>query len=87
MLFYKQECPLINKLIRVFLRDQIQKLLSYCNINNLNVLLIFREDHSSKTFNRPKSKKLILYVKTNKLKIDQLLFAERDHFSRNTTES
>ncbi len=69
------------------LRDQEQKLLNYCNINNLNVLLIFREDHSAKTFNRPEFKKLILYVKTNKLKIDQLLFTKWDRFSRNTTES
>ena len=31
------------------LRDQEQKLLTYCENNNLNVLHIFREDFSAKT--------------------------------------
>lgn len=69
------------------LRDQEQKLLNYCNTNNLNVLSIFREDHSAKTFNRPEIKKLIQYLKANKLKADQILFTKWDRFSRNTTES
>ncbi|GAA3594727.1 recombinase family protein [Flavivirga amylovorans] len=69
------------------LRDQEQKLLNYCNLNNMNVLMIFKDDHSAKTFNRPEFKRLVQYVKTNKSKIDQLLFTKWDRFSRNTTES
>ncbi len=69
------------------LRDQEQKLLNYCSINNLNVISIFREDHSAKTFNRPEFKKLIGFLKKNKSKVDGLLFTKWDRFSRNTTES
>ena len=69
------------------LRDQEQKLLNYCNSNNLNVLAVFKEDHSAKTFNRPEFKKLLLFVKNNKSKVQQLLFTKWDRFSRNTTES
>jgi DNA invertase Pin-like site-specific DNA recombinase len=69
------------------LRDQEQKLLNYCNSNNLNVLAVFKEDHSAKTFNRPEFKKLLVFVKNNKSKVQQLLFTKWDRFSRNTTES
>ena len=68
-------------------RDQEQKLLNYCKINDLNVLEIFREDYSAKTFNRPEFKKLLAYCKKNKKSIHQLLFIKWDRFSRNTTES
>jgi DNA invertase Pin-like site-specific DNA recombinase len=69
------------------LRDQEQKLLNYCSVNNLNVISIFREDHSAKTFNRPEFKKLLTFIKSNKSKAQQLLFTKWDRFSRNTTES
>ena len=62
------------------LRDQEQKLLNYCNSNNLNVLAVFKEDHSAKTFNRPEFKKLLLFVKNNKSKVQQLLFTKWDRF-------
>ncbi len=69
------------------LRDQEQKLLNYCEINNLNVLAIFSEDHSAKTFNRPEFKKLLGFITKNKSKVHQLLFTKWDRFSRNTSES
>ena len=69
------------------LRDQEQKLLNYCSINNLNVVCIFREDHSAKSFNRPEFKKLIAQIKQKNLLIDGLLFTKWDRFSRNTSES
>ena len=69
------------------LRDQEQKLLNYCSINNLNVVSIFRDDHSAKTFNRPEFKKLIGFIRKNISKIDGLLFTKWDRFSRNTSES
>ena len=43
------------------LRDQEQKLINYCQTNNLNILEIFREDYSAKTFKRPEFKKLLDY--------------------------
>jgi DNA invertase Pin-like site-specific DNA recombinase len=69
------------------LRDQEQKLLNYCSVNNLNVVSIFRDDHSAKTFNRPEFKKLISFIKKNKSKVNQVLFTKWDRFSRNTLKS
>lgn len=69
------------------LRDQEEKLLSYCSNNNFNVLSIYREDHSAKTFNRPEFKKLMSNVRTNRKIVDQVLFTKWGRFSRNTTES
>ncbi len=69
------------------LRDQEQKLLNYCENNNFNVLHIFREDYSAKTFKRPEFKKLLEYCKKNKKDVHQLIFIKWDRFSRNTAES
>jgi site-specific DNA recombinase len=69
------------------LRDQEQKLLSYCQMNNLNVLGIYKEDYSAKSFKRPEFKKLLDFCKKNKRNINQLLFIKWDRFSRNTAES
>jgi DNA invertase Pin-like site-specific DNA recombinase len=69
------------------LRDQEEKLLRYCSENNLNVLEIYREDYSAKTFNRPEMNKLIAHCKRDHRTIDQLLFVKWDRFSRNTSES
>lgn len=69
------------------MRDQEDKLLKYCSDNRLNVLQIYREDYSAKTFNRPEMKRLIAYCKKHHSDIDQLLFVKWDRFSRNTLES
>ena len=67
------------------LRDQNQKLLNYCENYNLNVLHVFKEGLSAKTFNRPEFKKLLDFTKKNSSKIHQILFTKWDRFSRNTT--
>lgn len=69
------------------LKDQEQKLLSYCSLNDLNVLSIYCDDHSAKDFNRPEFKKLFAFAKNNKSHVDQVLFTKWSRFSRNTTES
>lgn len=69
------------------LRDQEEKLLKYCNDNRLNIIEIFREDYSAKTFNRPEMKKLIGYCRKNHRDVEELLFVKWDRFSRNTAES
>jgi len=69
------------------LRDQEQKLLNYCKLHDLEVVYIFREDYSAKSFNRPEFKNLLNYCKTNKHLVDKLLFLKWDRFSRNTAES
>ena len=69
------------------LRDQEQKLIDYCKINHFNIVSIYREDHSAKTFNRPEFKKMMDFCKKNKNQVDQILFVKWDRFSRNTHES
>ena len=69
------------------LRDQEQKLINYCKLNDLNVLDIYREDYSAKTFKRPVFNKLLEFCKKNKREVHQLIFIKWDRFSRNTSES
>ena len=69
------------------LRDQEQKLITYCQMNNLNVMAIYREDYSAKTFKRPEFKKLLEFCKKNKKSVNQVIFIKWDRFSRNTAES
>ena len=69
------------------LRDQEQKLMAYCQLNNLNVMAIYREDYSAKTFKRPEFKKLLEFCKKNKKSVNQVIFIKWDRFSRNTAES
>jgi site-specific DNA recombinase len=69
------------------LRDQEQKLIHYCKLNNLNIVAIYREDHSAKTFNRPEFKKLLAYCKKHKKHIDEILFVKWDRFSRNAGQA
>jgi len=69
------------------LRDQEKKLLQFCKEQHLNVIAIYREDYSAKTFNRPEFKKLLSFCKKNKKKVDELLCIKWDRFSRNTAES
>ncbi|MEN9928328.1 MAG: hypothetical protein RLZZ231_249, partial [Bacteroidota bacterium] len=61
--------------------------LNYCKANDLNVLEIYREDYSAKTFKRPVFSKLLEYCKKNKKEVHQLIFIKWDRFSRNTSES
>lgn len=69
------------------LRDQEEKLKSYCKINNIEIVGIYREDYSAKTFNRPEFKKLMQFAKKNTKIVDEVLFIKWDRFSRNTTAS
>ncbi|WP_394338242.1 recombinase family protein [Flavobacterium aciduliphilum] len=69
------------------LRDQEQKLMTYCQTNNLNIIAIYREDYSAKTFKRPEFKKLLDFCKKNKKSVNQVIFIKWDRFSRNTAES
>ncbi len=66
---------------------QIEKLSSYCLNNEIQIIKIFREDHSAKDFRRPEFQKMLEFISSNKNKIDLLLFTTWDRFSRNVTES
>lgn len=64
--------------------EQEERLLQYCEINNLHVTAIFREDYSAKDFNRPAWKKLIITIKKNRNKPSgKIIFLKWDRFSRN----
>ena len=68
-------------------RDQKAKLLKYAELNQIEVIKVFEEDYSAKTFDRPEFKRLYQFVKENKKDIDLMLFIKWDRFSRNAGES
>lgn len=66
------------------LPEQEDRLLKYCEYNNIEVKGIFREDYSAKNFNRPEWKRLLTVIKARKSKEDNnILFVKWDRFSRN----
>ena len=66
------------------LPEQEDRLLKYCEYNNIEVKGIYREDFSAKNFNRPEWKKLIAEVRSKSSKEDKhILFIKWDRFSRN----
>lgn len=56
-------------------------------INDITVRDVIYEDHSAKTFNRPKWKTLLLSLKKHKNKTDLVLFTKWDRFSRNAGDA
>ena len=66
---------------------QVEKLVAHCRKENIEVVNVFKEDHSAKDFNRPEFKKFIQYITKNRNKVDLLLVATWDRFSRNVSES
>ncbi|QSB27839.1 recombinase family protein [Flavobacterium sp. CLA17] len=66
------------------LPEQEDRLLRYCEQNQIAVRGIFREDFSAKDFNRPEWKKIINTLKKHKKSPpDSILFIKWDRFSRN----
>ena len=66
------------------LPEQEDRLLKYCEVNDIEVKGIYREDYSAKNFNRPEWKKLISVIKNDRGKIENnILFIKWDRFSRN----
>lgn len=65
------------------LPEQEDRLLKYCEYNNIEVKGIYREDFSAKTFNRPEWKKLIAAIKSKPKQDKNILFIKWDRFSRN----
>lgn len=65
------------------LPEQEDRLLRYCEQNQITVKGIFREDFSAKTFNRPEWKKIIKTLKRNRNRHpENILFIKWDRFSR-----
>ena len=62
------------------LRHQEERLRSYCQFQNIEVLGLFKDDHSAKTFKRPAFQELLLKLKKNKMAANLLLFTKWDNF-------
>jgi DNA invertase Pin-like site-specific DNA recombinase len=65
------------------LPEQEDRLLKYCEYNDIVVKGIFREDFSAKNFNRPEWKKLLATIRKESSGEDNILFIKWDRFSRN----
>ena len=66
------------------LPEQEDRLLKYCEFNNIKVKGIYREDFSAKNFNRPEWKELITILKRSSgREANNILFVKWDRFSRN----
>lgn len=66
---------------------QEEALIRHCKREGIEVLKMYREDHSAKDFNRPEFIKIMEYAKANKNRVDYLLFTSWDRFSRNITDA
>jgi site-specific DNA recombinase len=62
---------------------QEERIRRYCVSHDYNIIGVYREDESAKTFNkRPEMQKIIAFIKANHGKVDKLLFLRWDRFSR-----
>ena len=66
---------------------QEERLRKFCEINGYEVVSVYREDYSAKTFNRPRFNELLAFLKKNKNKANLLVFTKWDRFSRNTADA
>ena len=69
------------------LQHQEERLKKYCELQNIQVLELFKEDYSAKTFQRPEFTKLLSFLKKNRHMADLLLFTKWDRFSRNAADA
>ena len=69
------------------LQHQEDMLRRYCDINHYDIVDIYTEDYSAKTFDRPEWKKIMTFVQQNKNLVDAIVFLRWDRFSRNLYES
>lgn len=69
------------------LRYQEERLLKYCELQNIKVVSLFQEDHSAKSFERPEFTKLLTLLRKNRGEANLLLFTKWDRFSRNAGDA
>ncbi|MDI1355351.1 MAG: recombinase family protein [bacterium] len=69
------------------LKHQDEYLRKYCEIQSIQVVDIFQEDYSAKTFVRPAFNQLLKKLKDKKLKANLLIFTKWDRFSRNAPDA
>ena len=69
------------------LLHQEERLRTYCDLQGFNIVALYREDYSAKTFDRPEFRKLLIFLKKSKGAADLLLFTKWDRFSRNAGDA
>ncbi len=69
------------------LKHQEERLRSYCQFQNIDVVGLYKDDHSAKTFERPAFQQMLAFLKKNKKSADLLLFTKWDRFSRNAADA
>lgn len=68
-------------------RSQEDFLRKFCELKGYTIRQVIFEDHSAKTFNRPKWKNYLLDLKRHRGKTDFVLFLKWDRFSRNAGDA
>ena len=70
------------------LQVQEERICRYCEAKDYNVIKVYKEDESAKTFEkRPEMMRIVDYIKKNKGKVQKLLFLRWDRFSRDLTSA
>lgn len=69
------------------LQHQEERLRKYCEMQNIEVTHVYKDDYSAKTFNRPEFTRLLNGLRKHRAKVDLLLFLKWDRFSRNTGDA
>ncbi|HEY4062021.1 MAG TPA: recombinase family protein [Puia sp.] len=68
-------------------RNQEEVLKKYCELHRIAVKRVVFEDHSAKTFNRPRWQSLLSELRRHKGQTDLILFTKWDRFSRNAGDA
>src|SRR5215470_1592674 len=68
-------------------RNQEELLRRYCEMRSTQIRKVIFEDHSAKTFDRPKWTAYLQDLRKHKGKSDMVLFTKWDRFSRNTSDA
>ncbi len=69
------------------LKYQEDSLKRFCEYQGYEVVAVYKEDYSAKTFNRPVFRQLLTILKKNRNQNSLLLFTKWDRFSRNAPEA
>lgn len=59
----------------------------YCELKNYVINKVYHEDHSAKTFNRPRFNEMLINYRKQKGCVNMLLFTKWDRFSRSAAEA
>ncbi|SPE77589.1 hypothetical protein FLACOL_01585 [Flavobacterium columnare] len=69
------------------LQDQKERITSYCERNNWEIIADYQDDFSAKTFNRPSWELLLKDVSKKQIRPEIIVVTRADRFSRSASES